>query len=683
MPRSDTLLKCIFLGKTSLVACLFFQLSSLNVQAVQVTCVGDSITYGYGVSQSYPTQLQALYNARAGAGSYTVGNFGINSQTLRDDGDRPYTANAAYASSLASSPDYVVIMLGANDAKIGINWNVPSKDLGSTSIDIYTSDYASLINSYRTLPSSPHIFVCTPVPERSVGSGTNFGISGDVLTNEMSPALRSTISAASDVSLIELNATFPHDNASYYLGGDKIHPSATGYAFISETIYNAIATKINPTWNNNPSNGETNVTSPLLNWTPSSEAVSYQIYVGTNLLSLSNATTSSTEYQGAAATTSFTPTLNNDTSYFWRIDTVTASATITGSVWSFTTGTQLIPAKTISIDFSQGGAQLHTGGQMIGPLKSDSQHWNEAVGATGTLNSLTDEAGNPTTVNLQWSSSNTWANNDGTANDEQKLAVGYLDDNWSVPLVTISNIPYSAYRIYGLFASDLSPCGMVNVNVNGSWALGGDVSTTASAWGSISSNFTNNAEYWTRTNLGVTQGNYWTVDSTGSSCSIQAEPRNDLYRASLTGLIIEQLPDNDADGIPDSSDPDDDDDTIPDSWEITHSLNPLLVDATSDADHDGYSNLFEYHADTDPQNRQSAQALSAQRQAGSSDHTISFNSSASRLYTVQYSDNLDSETWLNLTPAFPVTGTGVNMEFVDPSSASYERRFYRLQITLP
>ena len=218
-------------------ASLLFLLMPM-AEAVNVACVGDSITYGYGVTQTYPMQLQALFDARDGAGAYTVGNFGINSKTLRNDGDRPYTADSIYPASLASNPDVVVIMLGANDAKIGINWNVLAKDGASTSIDIYNADFATLIESYRTLPSAPKILVCTPVPVSTVHPGTDFGISGTVISDEMAPAIRTTVSAPSDVTLIELNADFPDIVGNYI---DKVHPSETGYAFIAEKIYDAIA----------------------------------------------------------------------------------------------------------------------------------------------------------------------------------------------------------------------------------------------------------------------------------------------------------------------------------------------------------------------------------------------------------------------------------------------------------
>ena len=50
---------------------------------------------------------------------------------------------------------------------------------------------------------------------------------------------------------------------------------------------------------------------------------------------------------------------------------------------------------------------------------------------------------------------------------------------------------------------------------------------------------------------------------------------------------------------------DSDSDGMPDGWEIHYGLNPLLDDASEDADEDGYSNLEEYRGGSDPTDRNS------------------------------------------------------------------------------
>ena len=61
--------------------------------------------------------------------------------------------------------------------------------------------------------------------------------------------------------------------------------------------------------------------------------------------------------------------------------------------------------------------------------------------------------------------------------------------------------------------------------------------------------------------------------------------------------------DTDNDGIGNNADTDDDNDGMPDGFETAAGFNPLdPTDAAGDADGDGFTNLEEFQADTDPQN---------------------------------------------------------------------------------
>ena len=84
-----------------------------------------------------------------------------------------------------------------------------------------------------------------------------------------------------------------------------------------------------------PSDGADSVsTSVDLSWGAGSGATSYDVYFGTD------STPDAGELQGNQTGTSFDPgTLAEGTTYFWRVDSVNADGTTTGSVWSFTTET--------------------------------------------------------------------------------------------------------------------------------------------------------------------------------------------------------------------------------------------------------------------------------------------------------------------------------------------------------
>ncbi|HBR20565.1 MAG TPA: hypothetical protein DD726_10190, partial [Phycisphaerales bacterium] len=91
----------------------------------------------------------------------------------------------------------------------------------------------------------------------------------------------------------------------------------------------------------NPADSATNVgLNPTLIWTAGIGATSHDVYFGTNLTNVTNATHASGEFKGNQAGTTYVPgTLVGNTTYYWRIDEVGNGGTLKGSVWSFTTTT--------------------------------------------------------------------------------------------------------------------------------------------------------------------------------------------------------------------------------------------------------------------------------------------------------------------------------------------------------
>jgi sialate O-acetylesterase len=71
-----------------------------STDVVRVACVGDSITFGYGLQQSYPAKLGHLLGT-----NYEVRNFGVSATTLLHCGDYPYIGRPAYTNALDFKAD--------------------------------------------------------------------------------------------------------------------------------------------------------------------------------------------------------------------------------------------------------------------------------------------------------------------------------------------------------------------------------------------------------------------------------------------------------------------------------------------------------------------------------------------------------------------------------------------------
>ncbi|MDY0357639.1 MAG: GDSL-type esterase/lipase family protein [Sedimentisphaerales bacterium] len=189
-------------------------------EARLVACVGDSITYGSGISDrlrdGYPAQLERMLKEFDPA--WEVENFGVSGATLLSKGDRPYIRESAYQSARASNPDIVIIKLGTNDSKPQ-NWAYANE---------YVSDYIAMIEAFRALPSGPVVWICKPVPAFYV----NFTIRPQVIHDEILPMI-DEISAQTGAPVIDLyTALEDHGN----LFPDGIHPNAEGAGLMAEAI---------------------------------------------------------------------------------------------------------------------------------------------------------------------------------------------------------------------------------------------------------------------------------------------------------------------------------------------------------------------------------------------------------------------------------------------------------------
>jgi hypothetical protein len=119
---------------------------------------------------------------------------------------------------------------------------------------------------------------------------------------------------------------------------------------------------------------------------------------------------------------------------------------------------------------------------------------------------------------------------------------------------------------------------------------------------------------------------------------------------------------------------DSDSDGMPDSWETSFGLNANSnLDRNADTDGDTMLNWQEYIAGTDPTDNQSY--LKIEALAAASGASITFRALATKTYTVEYTDALESSLWIRLG-AVPARATDRFETLLDPNWTP--TRFYRL-----
>ena len=219
----------------------------------------------------------------------------------------------------------------------------------------------------------------------------------------------------------------------------------------------------------------------------------------------------------------------------------------------------------ISINFNYDGLHPFAEvGSTIGPLKTASTNWNSSHALGGPYNSgelasgLRDSSGGVTGAGISYSASAVNYVGGQTGPDWDRLNRGFLDDDVSGLSITVSNIPYASYTVYGLVGGDPTgsnsedslewqePMKSLDFQVNGSWVYGdtsagpaADVYTTMH--GSRYGQTVGIGAEWVEIVQGSVTGMYWTTEASGSTLTIQGQAGTDtLTRGALSGIIIKE-----------------------------------------------------------------------------------------------------------------------------------------------
>jgi lysophospholipase L1-like esterase len=187
---------------------------------IRVACVGDSITYGLGISDrernSYPAQLGTLLGEH-----WEVRNFGFNGASAIKDSPKPYLLLPVFDEALSYQPDVVIIQLGTNDTSPK-TWPAHKQQ--------FIADYLAIVRRFQGLATRPRIYLCRPVPlfrDRGKDYDTD-----KILTEEVIPKINA-IATQNHFPVIDLYAALDGNSGKFW---DGVHPKADGARIMAATI---------------------------------------------------------------------------------------------------------------------------------------------------------------------------------------------------------------------------------------------------------------------------------------------------------------------------------------------------------------------------------------------------------------------------------------------------------------
>ena len=212
-------------------------LSCLGAERVKVACIGDSITYGYGLAdranESYPAQLQKLLDEKSPE-KYEVRNFGnsgrgIYLDSMRGNEKRGFRYMPEHKAALDWKPDIVICNLGIND-----NGEYIKEYTGGRKRGQFESDYLALLDDYRKANPKAKFYIWTKLSP--LAEGQRFYRSPE-------PFLMQTDleAVAKKMNAVGLDMQDPlREKMDEIFARDKIHPNAEGARIIAETTFKAL-----------------------------------------------------------------------------------------------------------------------------------------------------------------------------------------------------------------------------------------------------------------------------------------------------------------------------------------------------------------------------------------------------------------------------------------------------------
>jgi lysophospholipase L1-like esterase len=211
-----------------------------QTKKVQISCIGNSITFGARVqdpsAESYPAVLYAQLNAKGNDG-YAVKNFGIGGATVIRFG----TPNIwkTVDSLKLYRPDVVVIEVGTNET-------VGSPRFNWEHIGDFEKDYSAYIKAIKEISPNCIFILCSPLDMVIATEGLSPERINDLTLRrpriwELRKRTRK-IAKAEDAYFLDLTKPF-EGRSDLMTANDGVHPNKDGYNYLAKLVFDFMLKK--------------------------------------------------------------------------------------------------------------------------------------------------------------------------------------------------------------------------------------------------------------------------------------------------------------------------------------------------------------------------------------------------------------------------------------------------------
>lgn len=191
----------------------------IQAQPINIVCIGNSITAGYGsstFSKAWPGQLGKLLGR-----GYSVLNCGVSGTTMFKNYDESYWKTSSFLEAKNANPQILFIALGTNDADPR-RWNESNAH--------FKSDYLDMVAQFRQNGRDPIIYVCLAPPLFGKDDQNN------CVEQSLIPAQKE-IAEQIGAYVIDYHTPLLNNSKEF---PDGVHPDDKGAALLANIAYQRI-----------------------------------------------------------------------------------------------------------------------------------------------------------------------------------------------------------------------------------------------------------------------------------------------------------------------------------------------------------------------------------------------------------------------------------------------------------